>query len=185
MKFHDYTISGGEIYSQRIQDTEELAPTALRGTMQMLRSLQAGQTFVEHGIRGLPRFGALLGLPLRENTYAADPELAERMAAPGRFFCVATRKKHHPFQINLVLPYRLVLTDEDEDSDKRAIATLLGISTGSRPFDLVKAGETIERIWSTRPLLATILLPYTFSPDLIMVAADFSTCFAAAILLDD
>lgn len=174
MKFHDFTITRGRIRSRRIQDTTALVPGAVAITDRMLRELRAEAARVEHGIEGLPPIELMLGLPLRDEIARDDARLAIRMAAPGRFFCAAMPGAEIPFQLNLVLPR----DDTRADVDRRAIATLLGLSMPERPVE----EPMIEELWAHRPFLATTVFPAPADPETVRIAADLSTCFAASML---
>ena len=174
MTFNDFTLHAGAIRSRRTRDTDELAPWAVdHCRIMLLRLLQDGGQ-VEHGVDGLPCFAVSLNVPP-----AFIEALGEQVEAPDRIFCIQ-QPGRDPFQINLVLP------PEPAPIDSFAAATLLGISllgqAGRDPPP--DALERIQEILSARPVLATALIPTTVDPHTIMIAADFSTCFAAAMLLE-
>lgn len=106
------------------------------------------------------------------------------MVAPGRFFSVATPGTPVPFAVHLVIPGGPLPA---EDVDRRAIATLLGLSLAAlgQPADnRLEEFETVaETLWTSRPLLASTVFPVPVEPEVVRVAADFSTCFAASVLL--
>jgi hypothetical protein len=184
MEFRDYTITSGDIQSERRHDTAAMASHAVEAAGEFLGELHAGKTRVRVRVPGLPEFDVMLGIP--EAVFGGDRQLRARSAAPGRFFCVAA-PGCPPFQYNLVLPAGRISMHQ-QTIDQRAIATLVGLSTrlGS-PENGSGPQRVIQRLWNTRPLLATTFLARDLpvSPAslwLVMVAADFSTCFAAAML---
>lgn len=187
MKFYDYTIADGRIYNSRLQDTTSLDKTALAMCRDVLKTLRGGALVAAPAGRD---FGAdtSLGLPDALLDTNLSDQLRDAMRAPGRFFCVTQRGTPVPFQVNLILPRTTELSlgdaaeDEEFGADARAIGTLLGISsaaTGARK----PAMEDYETLWNARPFLATAVLPFCLEMNMVQIAADYSTCFAAAMLL--
>lgn len=182
MKFHDLTVLAGRVHSRRTQDSTALDPGAVEVARGMLRRLRGGETEVAHGVEGIPDFRVALGLPMFSDTPGLDPRLQVRVAAPGRFFCVRDPRSELAWQVNLVLPGGDL--GAREAVDRRAVATLLGISQAEAGGS--DSVPTMEAIWQARPVLATTLLDMPLGgPELVAVAADFATCFAAAMLLED
>ena len=181
MKFNDYTLRGGTIMSRRVYQTEALAEHAVATCAKMLTLLRQGADWVTHDIPGMVEFGVSLGPP----QWLLDT-MGERVEAPNRFFCVSERGQD-AFQFNIVLDAG-PLTEQDD----RAVATALALSLMgdlSGKTQNLSSEEAIEmqvrEITQTRPVLATALTPnYAISRDVVMIAADFSTCFAAAMLLE-
>lgn len=175
MTFHDYTLQDCGIRSVRSHDSAQLSRQAVDVCAGLLRRLRGGELRLPHGVDGLPPFDVLLGL---------DPPF-DIYTMPGRFFQVALPEQP-PFQHNLVLPSTSCYTE-----DRRAVVTMLGISTnGAMDEQRLHAADAVATdILAARPCLATaLLLGQMLCPEdafAVSVAADFSTCFAAAILEDD
>ena len=167
MIFHDLTLVAGRVHSRRQQDTRELSTSAVEECRGYLRQLKAGERLVSVDFPGLD-FAVRLGLP------------EQYPAAPGNdpFFCVGAVGSV-PFQYNLVLP-----ADVPAAAARWGLTTLLGLSLA----DAMSPAELEERVEPLRdlaPLLATALVPLAgLTPHLVMVASDFATCFAAALLLE-
>lgn len=184
MKFHDFTIVDGGVHSERLQDTTALEPTAIDVTRGMLKKLREGQRFVRPPIAIVPEFNVMLGLPDEMAGFHSTAEDAAQ--ARNLFFCVADVAAPLPFQYNLVLPGGTRSTEQQE-LEQRALVTLLVLSQaplGKHPAPGELIG-VVEQLWAKRPLLATTVLPWVpnapAGQDLVMVAADFSTCFATAM----
>lgn len=184
MKFHDVTIVAGSVHSQRVQDTAALAPAAIDVARGMLEKLRDGQRSVRPPISGVPEFDVTLGLPDKMVSFHSTAEDAAQ--ARDLFFCVADVGAPLPFQYNLVLPGG-TRSAEQQEMEQRALVTLLVLSQVHHGIQL-PPGELIgivEQLRATRPLLATTVLPWfpdtPAGEDLVMVAADFSTCFATAM----
>lgn len=176
MTFRDYTMMDGRIHSRRTWDTRELDQGAVRRCAEMLRDLQRGAREVPHGIAGLPPFTARLGLPSPPWPQAPGNELFFLAGAPGE----------EAFQFNLVLH-----RDTPREPACWGAATLLAISSAGfrEPGQWTESEieEMVGPLYDDRPLLATALMP-SWAPtnaaalEVVRVAADFSTCFAAAWL---
>lgn len=173
MTFNDFTLLGGSIKSRRQHDTDQLAQPAILDCQTMLKQLRRGDLFVQHGISDLPRFGVSLGLP---------PELAQKMGRDrleGNFFCVG-ETPDALFQMNLVL--------SKTDLEMEPVATMMGLSLVG---GITKAGnpqeqmKTMQTLFNSAPCLITALMPVMVSIETVQVAADFATCFAAAMLLEE
>ena len=86
-----------------------------------------------------------------------------------------------------IIIVNLVLPATPAPIDGRVAATLLGISRlgqSGQPLDETDTLERIQEILDARPVLATSMIPVTLDPRALHIAADFSTCFAAAMLLE-
>ena len=174
MIFRDFTIVAGAVQSRRVYDTREIAEPALDRCQEMLRELRLGAVWVDHGVEGLPPFGVGLGVPA---WLAKAGGVA--VESPGRFFRVGSSDGEE-FQINLVLGER------ESSRDFLDLATVMGLSLGFGDKWVrrgpARAGHLMIH---ERPLLATTFVPVAgLTVGLVKVAADFSTCFAAALLLE-
>lgn len=171
MTFHDLTIIGGAVHSRRLYDTRELEPKAIEIAARMLQGLRRGALEVRHGIKAIPSFSVRLGLPPEYPTSLGD-KLFFTVGAPAR----------PPWQYNVLLR-----AGEDLDAARWAAVTLLGISlVGGDPPDAESFGEIVEAIIAERPaLLATVIPAEGMTLERIKFAADFATCFGAALLLED
>lgn len=174
MIFRDFTIFRGRIHSQRTQNTDALAPEALALCRTLIQRLRQGELSVWHGVEGLPYFSVSFGAP----SFLA--ELGEAVENAGRFFTLSDQFGGE-FQVNCVL------SPDPAENDSRDVATIFGISLPEiERFKVTEAD--IERIVASRPALLTTVGTLENSPlmeDVISVAADFSTCFAAALLLEE
>lgn len=172
MIFNDFTILAGGIHSSRVYETAELAQEAVETCAGMTTRLRRGELRVSHGIEGMIPFTVSLSAPSQLAT------LGEAVESAGRFFTVADPQGME-FQVNLIL-----YANEGEN-EERDIATLYALSCGvvNKNVDMDALGAFIQTLQSARPCLATTLLP-TLNAPLVRLAADFSTCFAAALLLE-
>ena len=184
MKFRDFTIEAGSIRSERLQDTTAIVPAAVDVARGMLKKLREGQRSVRPSVSGVPESDVTLGLPDEMAGVHSTPADAAR--ASDLFFCVADVGAPLPFQYNIVLPGG-TRSEEQQEVERRALMTLLTLShiplrTPVPPGQLL---DVLEQLWAKRPLLATTVLPLVpVTPagrELVMVAADFSTCFATAM----
>lgn len=186
VKFHDYTIADGRIHNSRLQDITSLDKTALAICRDVLKTLQGGALKASPSGRD---FGADTSLGLPDALLATDlsDQLRDAMRAPGRFFCVTQRGAPAPFQVNLVLPRPTELSlsevadHEEFGADARAIGTLLALSASATGLGKPSM-EDYETLWNARPFLATAVLPFCLDMNMGQIAADYSTCFAAAML---
>lgn len=175
MIFRDYTLQDCGIRSRREHDSLQLGREAVALCADLLRRLRGGELRLPHGVDGLPAFDVMLGLDAPFDVYTA----------PGRFFQVALPEQP-PFQHNLVLPSTSCYT-----TDRRAIVTMLGVSAiGALDSRRLQEADTVATdILSSRPCLVTaLLLGQMLCPEdafAVSVAADFSTCFAAAMLEEE
>lgn len=183
MQFNDLTIAGGVIKSRRRHDTGALASNAVAVCRAMLKSLRAGSLRERIPAIDEPLFVSL-GAPA-----ALGEGKSGKIQLPGRFFCVAADGADFPFQVNLTLggegPKQA--SDEDPGDDGFAASTLLALScTADAQVSALQehAEERASQVLALRPVLATTIMLVEFRPQVIAFAADFSTCFAAAILLE-
>lgn len=171
MIFRDYTIVNAHIHSRRTYDTRDLAPSAVETCRRMLRLCQ-DRIEVPHGIEGMPAFTVRLGLP--PSFSQAGAECMFTVQEPGRI----------PFQ------YNALLRNSTEWGDAvYGVTTVLALSYGGGQIpgddlDTVEIERKVRPFYDARPSLLTALLPTCDDVDVIRIAADFSTCFAAAWLLE-
>lgn len=189
MKFNDITLDGGAIYSRRRHDTTATVQPAIDTCRRMLKELRSGELETTHGIDGLPPFFVSLGVP--DDVHS---ELGERVEHRGRIFCVRYPTSDRPFQINLVLPDGSRDADpENPGEDGYAAGTVAALSAAfaGKEHEGEVLENTVREIFKARPVLATALDPTAFKTasadaiETIQIAADFATCFAAALLLED
>lgn len=178
MRFLDLTIEAGRVRSRRMQVSEELVPTAVDLCREMLSRLLSGEDWVPHGQEGLPPFEVSLGLPdemailLKGDT--GDPE---------GIFCVRLPGADLPFQFNAVLPGGQFGMER-----AKCLTSILGLSLSVDHNAALPAEDEIQQLVESAPLLATTVLPFGIDPRnplhqaTIRIAADFCTCFAAAML---
>jgi hypothetical protein len=169
MTFHDFTLLGGRVRSERLYDTGDLVPQAVQLAGRMLRRSRRRGEWVGHGQEELPPFELLAGL---------EPEYPQRGAE--HLFCVRAVPGVPAFQINCVLT-----AAAPEESALYGLGTVLTVSRGGPPggFEPLEFEEVARPLYESRPVLATALLPLA-DPETIRVAADFATCVAAAWLLE-
>lgn len=173
MRFQDFTIAAGGIRSRRTQDTDKLEPLAVALCSRILEQLQRLGGWIGHGVSGMPVFEVSLNAPAE-----LIAMMGESVEAPDRLFCVRSGGQTSPFQFNVVLPA------DPSPVDARVCATILGLSLATAdeptPHDL----SVINEILDARPCMATTILPIgRMDFQTVSIAADFSTCFAAAMLL--
>jgi hypothetical protein len=168
--FRDLTILGGAVHSRRLYDTRELEPAAVAIAARMLQGLRQGALEVRHGIKSMPSFSVRLGLPPEYPPSPGDP----------LFFCVGAPARP-PWQYNVLLR-----AGDDMEAAEWAVVTLIGISLlGNSPPGLYAIEEMVAPIVAERPaLLATVIPAEGMTLERIKVAADFATCFGAALLLE-
>lgn len=173
MQFADLTIACGRIYSRRRQDTSALEPVAVEVCRILLRRLRAGEIDAAHGVAGLPPFAVSLGLP-----EAARGLIGRDQEHVGRMFCVSEPGAKLPFLICVILGPG----DNDPDHAGFVVGSLMGLSAVTGKLDAGSEAAPIE-ILASAPVLATAVWPAR--PEAIRIGADFATCFAAAMLLED
>jgi hypothetical protein len=190
MKFNDFTLANGRVHSKRIQYTERLERRAIVLCSSLIKILRVGELEVAHGVDGLPPFLVSLGTPeyLRES-------LGSRVDHHVRIFCIRMPGAEKPFQINLILgPGSNEYDPLEPGADLYAIGTVCALSGGHEfaqsNFERLEA--TCVEVLNARPVLATMIDARSFdrisfnetAKETIKIAADFSTCFAAAMLLE-
>lgn len=174
MRFRDFTVINGLITARRAQDSDHLAPAAVeycRETLRELRALPAGSRLQ---VCDKPVLYVAIGLP-----DGLDVNIDAH-----RFFTVAASKDDFPFQFNMVLPD--VDWNENDYLSTGTLNVLSRLVQQTTPTEL-DAEEWPEEFRGNRPLLATTLIPFDPKVDRVrvMLAADFCTCFAAAMLLEE
>jgi len=202
MIFTDFTVARGLVLSRRQHNTDTLVAEAIevaQGVIVDLKKVGDGKPVLVK-IRGLPNFEVTLSTDL--SMYSVPDALCnqvfEKDARSCFFFCAMPSCV--PFQFNCLLA-----KNGDIDADKKAAELIVELSTKSMG-DIGDRQKTILEIVSSRPVLATTLYPdypallpkdgkgtravmlrlqrMEEFQKTVRICSDFSTCFAAALLLD-
>lgn len=189
--FTDILLDGARVASRHNHDTAAW-PVPVRGALDFFRRklarLRAGELEVGHGFDDMPDLRFTLGIP--DSIINIDTqEFANRLRAPGRFFCVWKPGASLPLYINLVLP-----KDADPDPhgvDRFALATLLGFAfvgshlTSHEPGTDERIEAVHEDVFSSLPcVVSAMFLTSEDDEALVPVAASAVSQFTAAMLLE-
>lgn len=173
MIFRDYTLHGSGVGTRHTVDSRELVPRAVDIGRKILRRARTGAAEVGHGIPRMPAFSLRLGMPEPYQHTAGDC-YNFTVGKPGQ----------EPFQFNACIP-----ADAPEEAAMYALLNVFGVSVAvfrmiDPLMELPSLDETVRALYEERPILVSTIFPAGVDPatdrDLIVIAADFSKCLAAA-----
>ncbi len=187
MIFTDLTIERGIVRSRRVQNSYELPDKDIADCRSLLKQLRTGIAELCHSTVDVPPFYISLGSPpwINGGLIGQDDHR-------NKIFCLRHPNSVRPFQICAALGPSSERYDRNHPgSDDRAAAIVVAISNGEGDVDEVfdRFSTTVAEIMRRRPVLAASYDPSglditSSSVETVKAAADFSTCFAAAMLMD-